>query len=347
MGAGRKPPETSGTARPAVTTALSLLGGLLLLIVGGELLVRGSVRVAERMGVSPLLIGLTLVGFGTSTPELVTSVQAALIGSSGIAVGNIVGSNIANILLILGLSATIFPIAVQGDALKRDGGFVLATALLLAAVGLTTGLSRPVGLAFVLILAGYIIYAYRTERTGSGDHTAAFGKAEAAEHVDPVLRPGQAAAAAGVSGSLLPLLMAVAGLAVIIFGGRIFVDGAVQFARLAGLSEEVIGLTIVAVGTSTPELVTSVFAALRRQSDVALGNILGSNIYNVLGIGGVTALISPTPVPPEMVAFDVPVMIAVSLAMLISAATGRQISRLEGVILVAGYAGYVSLLLLT
>lgn len=182
-------------------SALSILGGLVLLIAGGELLVRGSVRVAERLGVSPLLIGLTLVGFGTSTPELVTSVQAALIGSPGIAVGNIVGSNMANILLILGASALIMPMAVQSSALSRDGLFVVVTAMMLTGVGWTVGLNRVVGFAFLALLVGYLVYAYREERVLTGadvDHTAAFDRAEAVEGIDPDLRP-HAPTGAGLS----------------------------------------------------------------------------------------------------------------------------------------------------
>jgi len=329
-----------------VTIFLLIAGGLVLLVLGGELLVRGSVRLAERAGVSPLLIGLTLVGFGTSTPELVTSVQAALVGSPGIAVGNFVGSNIANVLLILGLAASIFPLAVRGGALRRDGGFVLATALLLAAVGWTTGLGRPVGVVFVLLLAGYMAYAYRQERTavGAEGHTAAFEKAEAAEGVDPGLRP-VAAPGGPAPGWLAPLATALAGLVVIIAGGRFLVDGAVGLSRTVGLSEEVIGLTIVAVGTSVPELVTSVVAAARRQSDVALGNVLGSNVYNVLGIGGLTALIAPTEVPGPIAAFDIPVMVGVSALLLVFAWTGRRLSRAEGGAFLALYAAYVAYLI--
>ena len=326
-----------------MTIALLLIGGLALLITGGELLVRGSVRVAERMGVSPLLIGLTLVGFGTSTPELVTSVQAAIAGSPGIAVGNIVGSNIANILLILGLSAVIFPIAVQGSALKRDGVIVVGAAVLLALVSWTVGLTRVVGVLFVLGLVSYMVYAYLQERTAgaqAGDHTAAFDKAQALEGVDATLH-----APKGRAGWIAPLLMAVGGLAIIIFGGRLLVDGAIQLARVVGLSEAVIGLTVVAVGTSMPEFVTSVMAAIRRQADVALGNVLGSNIYNTLGIGGLTALISPTAVPEQIVRLDNPVMIGVSLLLLLFAATGRRISRREGAVFVTLYVAYVSYLI--
>jgi cation:H+ antiporter len=295
--------------------------------------------------VSPLLIGLTLVGFGTSTPELVASVQAALIGAPGIAVGNIVGSNLVNILLILGVAALICPLAVKSDALKRDGGVVLASALLLAAAAWTVGLTRPVGAVFVLLLAGYLIYAYRTERVASDGHTAAFDKAEAAEAVDPALRPRRAQGTGALAWAV-PVVTALAGLAVIILGGRLLVDGAVTFARDVGLSEEVIGLTIVAAGTSAPELVTSIVAAVRRQSEVALGNVLGSNIYNALGIGGVTALIAPTPVPAQIASFDIPVMIGASVLLLVFAWSGRRLSRAEGGILLAAYVAYVGYLLI-
>lgn len=327
-------------------TAAMILGGLILLVIGGEMLVRGSVRVAERMGVSPLLIGLTLVGFGTSTPELVTSVQAAMIGSPGIAVGNIVGSNIANILLILGMSAIIFPLAVQSNALRRDGAAVIATALLLYAAGLTVGLNRPVGVALVVLLIGYLAYAYRQERVTVGpNHTAAFERAEAMEGADPALRP-RAAKGDGFMSWAVPIATALVGLAIIIFGGRFLVSGAVDLARMIGMSETVIGLTIVAVGTSMPELVTSIMAALRKQADVAVGNILGSNIYNILGIGGITGLIAPTVVPPEMLRLDMLVMIGASVLLFFFARSGGRISRVEGGFFVAIYAAYVTWLVI-
>jgi cation:H+ antiporter len=327
-----------------VLTFLFLLGGLALLIAGGDLLVRGSVRLAERLGLSPLLIGLTLVGLGTSTPEMMTSVQAALMGSPGIAVGNIVGSNLANLLLVLGASALIFPMTVQSQALKRDGGFVVATALIFLVVGLVAGLSRPVGIALLALLVGYLVFAYRQESAATGpgaDHTAAFDRAEAMESADPALRP-HPAQGSGLAAWLVPAAMAAGGFAAIIVGSRLLVLGAVDAARIAGLSEEVIGLTVVAFGTSMPELVTSVMAAFRRQADVALGNILGSNIYNVLAIGGLTALIAPTQVPRQIAFFDAPAMVAVSVLLFVFALTGARLSRVEGAILVALYAAYLA-----
>ena len=326
-----------------MTVALLLLG-LALLVVGGELLVRGAVRTAECFDVSPLLIGLTLVGFGTSMPELVTSVQAALIGSPGIAVGNIVGSNIANVLLILGSAALIMPIAVESRALRRDGAFVVAVTTLFAAVAYTVGLIRPVGVLFAALLVAYLVYAYRQERKHETGHTAAYERAEARAAVDPALQPGRRPrrplpAVAG------PLALAIAGLVIVVVGGRVLVDAAVDLARLVGLSEEVIGLTIVAIGTSAPELVTSLVAAMRRQPDVAIGNVLGSNIYNLLGIGGLTALIAPTPVPEQIAGVDAPFMLGVSVLMVFFAWTEKSVSRVEGAVFLAFYIGYLWFLL--
>ncbi len=324
---------------------LALIGGLVLLVLGGELLVRGAVAVAERLGVSPLLIGLTLIGFGTSTPELAVSVQASLAGAPGVAIGNIVGSNISNILLILGLSALIVPLTVSANALRRDGTIGVATALLFALAGATVGLARPAGVLLVAGLLAYLVLAYRQERRvervlveGRG---AAFDKAVAFEQVDkPSMKP-----LPGLLGWLVPLGLALAGLALIVLGGRLLVSGAVDLARLVGMPETVIGLTLVAVGTSLPELVTSLIAALRRQTDIAVGNVLGSNIYNVLGIGGATGVIAPTLFPPDIAGADVWVMVAASLALMVFAFGGR-ITRLEGALMLSAYIGYTWWLIL-
>ncbi|MDN2581954.1 calcium/sodium antiporter [Aquibium sp. ELW1220] len=323
-----------------MTIFLLLLGGLALLVLGGELLVRGSVNVASRLGVSPLVIGLTLVGFGTSTPELVTSVQAALAGAPGIAYGNIVGSNIANILLILGVATLLLPITVESSTLKRDGAVMVAVAVVFAIIAATMPAGRLVGAVFVAALCAYIYTAFRQESRAGAEHGAVYDKSIAAQEADGGLVP----AAAPKGSVILPLLMALGGLAVVVLGGKFFVDGAVALARTFDISETVIGLTIVALGTSMPELVTSVMAALRKQTDVAFGNIVGSNIYNILGIGGATALLSPTVVPQEIVSFDNLVMIGVSLLVVLFAWTGRQISRWEGGVLLAGYVGYVWLI---
>ncbi|MCA3573503.1 MAG: calcium/sodium antiporter [Aestuariivirga sp.] len=320
-------------------TALSLIGGLILLFAGGELLVRGAVQVATRLGVSPLVIGLTLVGFGTSAPELVTSVQAALIGSPGIAYGNIVGSNIANILLILGASALLAPIVVSSGALKRDSVFMVAVAVVFAAAAALMQLGVLVGVLFIAALAFYVFTAFRQERQhAAGGHGAAYDKSIAAQGVDPAFIPEEKPERSVV----ISLLVALAGLGLVVFGGFLLVEGAVTLARSLGVSETVIGLTIVAVGTSMPELVTSIMASIRKQADVAFGNIVGSNIYNILGIGGFTAVTAPSVVPLGIVRFDNVVMIAASILLVVVAYTGRRISRPEGGLLVALYIGYVA-----
>lgn len=317
---------------------LPLLGGLVLLILGGEFLVRGAVQVATVLGVSPLVIGLTLVGFGTSTPELVTSVQAALAGAPGIAYGNIVGSNIANVLLIAGIAALLNPIVVASSALRRDGLVMLAAAVVFAAVAAMMPMGLWVGVLFIAGLVGYIVLAFRQERAAvTPDHGAVYDKSLALQGVDPALTPMKAPSASLLASAAI----AVAGLVLVVFGGKLLVEGAVALARGFGISETVIGLTIVAVGTSMPELVTSVVAGLRKQGDVAFGNIVGSNIYNILGIGGFTALIAPGEVPRQIVQFDNGVMMAVSLLLVVFAWTGLRVARWEGAVLLAGYAAYV------
>lgn len=293
--------------------------GLLALVGGGEILVNGSVSLAKSMRLSPMVIGLTIVGFGTSLPELLTSVTAALAGSPGVAIGNVVGSNIANILLILGVAALLSPIAVDRSGFRRDNTvLVLATA---AAIGILfmgqTG--RIVGLALVTSLGLYLWYVLRYAEGAkpSGD-------------VEVLVRPGWKSG-----------LFILAGLAATILGAKALVTGAVEIAGRAGMSEAVIGLTLVAVGTSLPELVTSVIAARRNMSDVALGNIVGSNIFNILGILGVTALIAPIPVPAEMVVRDSLVLGAATILMVVNCRTGWKVTRAEGALFLALYAGYV------
>lgn len=318
-----------------MSTYLFILIGFLLLVVGGEFLVRGAVNVASRLGVSPLVIGLTLVGFGTSTPELVTSVQAALAGSPGIAFGNIVGSNIANILLILGASAIVFPIAVSSAALRRDGAIMVLVAVAFAGLAALLPMGRGLGLVFVLALALYIFMAFRQESTARpADHGAAFDKGLALQQADPALAPSE-------KSLVSQLLLSLTGLLLVVGGGYLLVTGAVALARSLEISETVIGLTVVAVGTSLPELVTSVVASVKRQSDVAFGNIVGSNIYNILGIGGVTAIIQPSEVPAEIVSFDNLVMVGVSILLIIVATSGARIVRGEGALMLGGYGAYV------
>lgn len=302
-------------------TILMLLAGLVLLLAGGEVLVRGATALAERFGVPHFVIGVVVVGFGTSTPELVTSVEAALIGAPGIAVGNIVGSNICNILLILGLTAALMPIAVDRAVLRRDGTIALAVAFACLGLALFDFVDRLTG---ALLVAGLVAYLYVTIRHPTCPDC-------------PVPQDGDAAP------TRLPVAaaLALAGLGMVVFGADLLVSAAVTLARTTGVSESVIGLSIVAVGTSLPELATSLVAAMRRQADIALGNILGSNIYNVLGILGATALVEPIDMPDDIARTDIWVMVAATLLLMLFASTGRRISRLEGVGFLALYGGYI------
>ena len=296
-----------------------IVAGLIGLFFGGEALVRGSIGIAKRLGMSSLLIGLTVVGFGTSTPELLVSVQAALDNVPAIAIGNIVGSNIANILLIGGLTCLVWPIRVSGATLKRDAGVMIAAAMVLVPIFMTGQIGRLTGFLLLAGLIGYLVWAY--------------------------LQPGDAAED-DVDGAVpksipVSVLWVVGGLVVLIFGARFLVTGATNIARDFGLSEAFIGLTIVAVGTSLPELATSIIAAFRKQSEIAIGNIVGSNIFNVLGILGVTALIAPIPVEARFLTFDLPVMIAASVLFAVLLLTRPIVGRVLGVGLLILYVVYV------
>lgn len=314
--------------------ALAALG-FVLLIGGAESLVRGATTVAEKCGVSTFLIGLTLVAFGTSLPELAASIQAAVIGAPDLAIGNIVGSNIANTLLILGAAAMVTPLAMPSHILKRDGGFVLICSLVFFAIALTMELDQSVGLAFLLVLVCYLFYAHRQDKFQY--HLEATNSAP-----DASLSAANTSFDAKINRSLAwPVILSVVGLIALIFGGRLLVDSASNIARLWGVSDAVIGLTMLAIGTSFPELVTTMFAAFRKHTEMALGNILGSNIYNLLGIGGVMGLISPSRVPQEIVQFDIFVMIFSVVALLVCAFFSNRFTRGMGLVFLSAYAVYL------
>ncbi|WP_077531741.1 calcium/sodium antiporter [Vreelandella utahensis] len=303
--------------------------GIVLLASGGELLIRGALTLAQRLGISPLLSGLVVVGFGTSAPELVVSLDAALSSRPDIAVGNVIGSNIGNILLILGVSATILPLVYQPMALRRDAvAMLVATVavMLLAAEGTLGAVQGAVMLAG---LAGYLIWAYTTEK----DSQLPAGELHAAESAEVTPLP---------AGPGTTLVMLAVGLALLIGGSRVLLTGATSIATELGLSEALIGLTLVAVGTSLPELTVSVMAAIRRHADVAIGNILGSNIFNILGILGVSALVQPLPLASRMAWFDQWVMLGSAVLLTLFLVSGRRLSRLEGVVLLMGYGAYVA-----
>lgn len=301
--------------------------GLVLLFVGGEALVRGAVAMAERMGISKLLIGLVIVGFGTSTPELLVSVNAALDGASEIALGNVVGSNIANILLILGLAAVIAPIMGWARTAVREA--LVATLVSLTAFALVQGavISRMEGIAMLLVMVGYLVSSYWLERRDRTAQTFQH-EAEAFEGL-PVGRPW------------LPVLLALGGIAALVLGADLLVEGAVNIARVFGVPDAVIGLSLVAVGTSLPELATAIVAAIRRQSDVVLGNVIGSNIFNILAILGVTVVIQPIEVSARFREIDTPVMLGAALLLLALLFATRGIGRIWGAAMLAIYAAYM------
>ena len=321
-------------------TALLLIGGLVLLVVGGELLVRGASRLAVSLGISPLVVGLTVVAFGTSAPELAVSLQAAAVGAAEMAMGNVVGSNIFNVLFILGLSAMITPLVVDGQIIRQEVPVMIGASLLVLGLSLDGRVSRAEGLA---LLTGVIVYTTVLVRQ-SRSQTRALEQ-EYAEEAH-VARAGVAPAAE----SRLPvqLLLIAAGLVLLVLGSRWLVEGASAIARALGLSELVIGLTIVAGGTSLPEVAASVVAAVRGQRDIAVGNVVGSNIFNLLCVLGAAAAIAPAgmPVPASLLRFDMVVMLAVAVACLPIFFHGRSIVRWEGALLFGYYLAYTAYLVL-
>lgn len=312
---------------------LFVAAGLLLLFVGGEGLVRGAVAIAERFGISKLLIGLVIVGFGTSTPELLVSVNAALDGAPEIALGNVVGSNIANILLIIGIAAAIAPVSGWDRAALREA--FVATLVALATLGLVQAdvITRMHGAIMLTVLVAYLVSTYWLERRNRQSQTFAH-EAEAFEGI-PMTRPWQA-----------PLFV-VAGIAALVFGADLLVQGSVSIARAYGVSDAVIGLSLVAIGTSLPELATAVVAAIRRQSDVVLGNVIGSNIFNILAILGITVVIQPMDVAARFRGIDTPLMVAASVLLLGLLYATRSIGRTWGVFMLAAYAAYMVFLFST
>lgn len=306
-----------------------LLLGVGLLTIGGEALIRGSLAASQRLGVSPLLSGLVIVGFGTSAPELVVSVNAALNQQPDIAIGNVVGSNIGNVLLILGICALIAPMTIKPLVLRRDAVTVVAASILFLVLVGGSALVRADGMILLIALVAYLVWAYLSERIHT--QAAELNKAEA-EEVNTLPK--------SVGWTITAVII---GLLLLISGSQVLLVGAVGIATSLGVSEAVIGLTLVAVGTSLPELSISVIAALRRHADVAVGNILGSNIFNLFGILGVSALLQPLPVHVRILQFDQWVMLVSSILLFLFLYTGRRLSRLEGGILFAAYGVYVGL----
>ncbi|MEE8189780.1 MAG: calcium/sodium antiporter [Kiloniellales bacterium] len=306
--------------------------GLGLLLLGGDFLVRGAVSLARNLGVSPLIIGLTIIAYGTSAPELLVSMEAHLTGASGIAAGNVVGSNIANILLIIGCGALIYPIACAPGSLRLNGPVLLSATLLLVLIGLAGVVTLWVSVPMLVLLIAFSLISYRAERRGEMG-----GRAEAERHIKEVQefadRP------MGLPRSIFAI---TGGLIGVVVGSHALVTGAVEVARTFGISEVVIGLTLVAIGTSLPELATTTIAALRRHSDVALGNVFGSNLFNTLGIMGVLPFFGDLPIPPRLAAFDLWVMLAATIVFLFWTWRFKGIGRRPAAVFLLAYIAYIA-----
>lgn len=317
---------------------LLLFGSLIVLVFGAEVLVRGASGLAIRLAVSSFFIGLTIVGFGTSTPELATSVVAAIQDFDDIAVGNVLGSNIFNIAMVLGVTAVIAPVAVKLHMVRQEVVIVLLVSLVPFAAWLTGGvLPRWMGAALLLGLVAYVYRGYRLGRREGVDDDPSLRRK--LDDVTPI------PATRWTTSWAVQIAFILAGLALLVIGSSMLVDASVSIARKMGISELVIGLTVVAVGTSAPELFTSLVATVRRQGDIAVGNILGSNIFNILGILGLTCLVQPQVLKQQTLWLDLPFMVLLSAACIPIMASGGKISRGEGGALVAVYVGYIVLLL--
>ncbi len=300
--------------------------GLTLLLIGGDVLVRGAVSLAESLSIPPLVIGLTVVAFGTSAPELVVSLNAVLAGVPKLAIGNIVGSNIANVLLVLGLPALIFPIACAEVGVRRDAMFMIGVSAAFIILCWTGEIRLWQGLIMVVMLAGYLIWSYRDARKKSRNGNVDLDLDE----IGPATQDWRVAA-----------MYIVGGFAGLIAGSELLVDGAVTIARGYKISDEVIGLTLVAIGTSLPELATSMIAAIRRHGEVAIGNVVGSNLFNILAIMGITAMVKPVPVPAQFLHFDLWIMLAAAVAIAPFALRCRPIGRITGVVFLFAYLAYL------
>ena len=312
-----------------MTAALLLLGGTVLLVAGGEILVRGASTLARSFGLSPLVVGLTVVSFATSAPELAVTVKASLSGSPGLAVGNVVGSNVANILLVVGVAGTIMSLAVQSSVVRRDLPVLIVLCLLFWWMAWDGTVSTVEGAALLGLLVVYTTVTVVRSRQGK----------------DPGPVEDTPPAAGGVTTAVL---LVAGGVVLLVWGASWLVSGAADIAIGLGLSETVVGLTIVAIGTSLPELTTSVAAAIRGNVEMAVGNAVGSSIFNVGAVMGLTAMISPdgVPVTEGAATFDIPVMVVVALALLPIAFTGHRVARREAWLFVCYYVAYTAYLLL-
>lgn len=319
-------------------TILLLIGGIILLIVGAEALVRGASKIAASIGIPPLVIGLTVVAFGTSSPEMAVSVRSCLNGNVDIAMGNVVGSNIFNILFILGLSALIVPLVVNQQLIKIDVPLMIIVSFLVLALAWNGSISRLEG---TLLFGGIIAYTLFLILQSRAEQNKAVKQEYEDEYGDG--KPFTAMQ------WVIHLAMVMGGLALLVLGSRWLVDSATTIAKNLGVSDLIIGLTIVAAGTSLPEVATSIIASVRGERDIAVGNVVGSNIFNMLAVLGLSAIVAPSGLPVSQAAlqFDIPVMIAVAIACLPMFFTGNLIARWEGAVFLGYYIAYTTYLVLS
>ena len=316
-----------------MTQILLFIAGLLALTVGADVLVRGASRLALSFGLSPLVVGLTIVAFGTSAPEIAVAIDAALAGQSALTLGNVVGSNICNLLLILGIGALVTPLSIAGQVIRQEVPVMIGASALVVVLAANGLIGQGEGALLVTLLVAYLVFLVRQSRRASRSEQARYGDLPTTS--------------AGGHWSL-DVLKVAAGLALLVLGADWLVDAAVFFARWLGVDDLVIGLTVVAIGTSLPEIATSVMAAIRGERDMAIGNAVGSNVFNLLGCLGLAGLIAPTglPVPAAALDFDLWVMLAVAVACLPVFLVRREIARWEGAVFIAYYIAYVVYLVL-
>ncbi len=307
--------------------------GLILLVLGGDGVVRGAAGLAKQMGISELLVGLVVVAFGTSAPELIVAIQSVSDGVPDVAVGNVIGSNIANILLVLGVGAMIAPIPMSQNVVFRDGIVVLAASGFLVWLGSTGMVSFNSGIVLTSAVVVYLTYSYMSERTQPAFAAASVtgNRIRRAASIEP-------------QQLLIKLAFLIGGFAALFFGAKWLIYGAVEIARSLEVSEAVIGVTIVAIGTSVPELAAVTIAAIRRHPEVVLGSIVGSNIFNILVVIGITALLHPVVIAARFYTFDLWMMLAVVVIFLIFLASDSRLSRLEGLLMLLGYVAYITIL---
>jgi cation:H+ antiporter len=314
------------------TTILLFIAGLVILILGADLLVRGASRLAAAVGVSPLVIGLTIVAIGTASPEIAVSLQAAANGQGDLTLGNVLGSNIFNILFVLGITAILAPIVVAEQLIRKDAPIMLGVSLLTIALGSDGNIGTFDGVVLLLGLVVYTVFAIRQSR------------AESREVQKEYAREFEAKEPRTLRNTLTNIFFILAGLGLLVLGSRWLVDSAIVIARILGVSELVIGLTIVAAGTSLPEIATSIIAAFKNESDIAVGNAVGSNIFNLLGVLGIGAVMAPAGIPVAnlVLQFDLPVMVFVALVTLPIFYIDNRISKLEGALLITYFALYLT-----